>query len=182
MFICIHLGSPIIRYIEKEDFCLSPEKIKEVIAPEENEELDYSVVKFLKSYTYYDRLQYYENDLVVTGLACIHLNEDKDEDDTLVTTIGSDPAIIQFRWIRIEDLDFVNTILVGRYIENIRPIVNEENGEIDEVFIEFSNGMRMSDITSYLSQYAEAQMALTSESRHIYYAFTKDGIVEKPLR
>jgi hypothetical protein len=118
----------------------------------------------------------------VTGRVCIHLNEGKGEDDTLVTAIGSDPIMTQLRCIRIEDLDFANTILVGRYIENIRPIVNEENGKIHEIFIEFSNGMRMSDFTSFLSQYAEAQMVLTSESRHIYYAFTEDGIVEKPLR
>jgi hypothetical protein len=181
MYICIHLGSPIIRYIEKEEFSLSPEKIKEVIAPDEDEELDYSVVEFLKSYTYYDRLQYYENDLVVTGLVCIHLNEDKGDDDTLVMAIGSDTTMTQLKYFRTEDLDFINTIFVGRHIKNICSIVNEETGRIDEIFIEFSNGMRMSDFTSFLNQYAEAQMVLTSESRHIYYAFTKDGLVEKPL-
>jgi hypothetical protein len=172
VYIRFHLGNPCSQYIKKDSFFISPEEIKEIIAPGEDEEVPESVYEYFKSYTYYEKSYFYENYLlVIGGWVTISLNDD---DDTLVTLIGGAHS-------GKENIDFVNKIFTGRHIVKIHPIVNNESGEIEQVSIELSNGMRISDYTSFLNQYSAAQIYLTSESNHIFYAFTKDGIIEKNM-
>ena len=172
------MGNPIAQYIEKKDFNISPEKIKEIIAPGEDEEVDDSVYEFLKSYKYYDKLYCYEYYLLIIGgwveIHLIESNNDPD-DDTLVTLVGG-------QYSSQEHIDFLNKIFIGRHIVNICPIANNENGEVESVSIDLSNGMRIYDYTNFLDKYSAAQMYLTSESKNIFYAFTKYGIVEKNMK
>ena len=174
-YVRFHLGNPCSRY-KKNNF-ISPEEVKNAIAPGDDEEVLESVYEYFKTYTYYEKTYFYENYIVIAGgWVSVSLNEGNidPDDDTLITLIGGS-------FSSKENIEFVNKIFMGHHITNIHPIINKENGKIESVSIEISNGMRISDLTSFLNQYSEAQIYLTEESKNIYYAFTEGGIIQKTL-
>ena len=176
VYVRFHLGNPCFQYIKKNDNIIYPEEIKNATAPGDDEEVLESVYEYFKTYTYYEKICFYENYIVIVGWVPVSLNEGNidPDDDTLITLIGGN-------FCTKENIDFVNKIFIGHHISNIHPIINEENGNVESVSILFSNGMRISDSTSYLNQYSEAQIYLTEESKSIYYAFTEGGIIQKTL-
>jgi len=177
IYIRFHLGNPNSQFVEKLNYNIPPENIKEFIAPGEDEDILDCVYDKFRTLKYFDKQYYYNNYIIIIdGWVKINIDEGNidPDNDTLVALIGGNYSSKEY-------IEFINSIFIGSYIVNIKPYMDNKNGTIESISIVFSNGLEISDFTNFLDHYSVSQIYLTDEKNKIFYAFSKDGIIEKEL-